>query len=182
MNLKKPRGDSKLKTLPEDQQRKVIEWIKAKRLDEVVKLVKAELGVETSRSSLSEFYTWFHMARRLEDYKSFADDLKGELSQIAGMDLAEDKVATFAQRAFELQCLKKDDAKTFFLMRMNGLAEKKLDLAERQQALAERKFMFSVADAVRKHAEKIRPIVDGAGSDDEKTEKLGQLIFEEDWK
>ena len=94
------------------------------------------------------------------------------------------------------QAMRTEDPKLYAMMKSRRQKDRELNLREREVRqkdeallvknreleLAGRKFLFSAAKAVLQHAEKVRPIIDGPGSEDEKTEKLGQAIFGEDWK
>ena len=57
--MRKPRSDSKLRTLPPSQLLKLREWLGVESLayDEVITRVRDEFGVSTSRAALSEFYS-----------------------------------------------------------------------------------------------------------------------------
>ena len=59
----------------------------------------------------------------------------------------------------------------------------KLRITEQQLALATKKFQRQTVDAVRKAASDpaIQAIIAGTGTNDEKTEALGQALFGEDW-
>ena len=55
--MRKPRSDSKLKNLPEATRRKIVAWC-GKGLAEARTICKAELGLVTSETRLSEFVKW----------------------------------------------------------------------------------------------------------------------------
>lgn len=180
---KKPRGDSKFLNLDEDVQEQIIETIrKAASLDEAVPAVAEKFGVKSSRSGLSVFWSQWHLRNRFKTFARESDETVRLLKEIAGTDLSDQKASQFAQRFFELKSLREDDPKMFAMIQSNNLQAERIAVEREKLALSREKFQFSAAAAVLKHADKVRVIVDGPGSDEAKTEQLGQLIFEEAWK
>lgn len=115
--MKKPRGDSKLKTLPKADQAKLAAWLDQETQSAVVKRVQKELGIATSPAALTDFYQWFHLTAQLQEAASFADQLKADLKSLPGLKLNDDTLSKAAQVAFELQALKTKDSKLFIGLR-----------------------------------------------------------------
>lgn len=182
---KKPRADAKLLTLPKDVHRQVAERLDRESQAKVRAWLLETHQVEVSGSTLSTFYQWWHSQRFLEEVRTSADQFRLDLEALrsaGGIQIDNEAISSVAQAYFEQRALRMDDPKTFFLLRMNSQKDEALRVKREELALAKRKFQFSAAKAVLQHAEKVRPIIDGPGSEDEKTEKLGQAIFGEDWK
>lgn len=115
--MKKPRGDSKLKTMSKADQAKLASWLDQETQPAVVKKVQKEFGISTSPSSLSDFYQWFHLTAQLQEAASFADQLKRDLKDIPGLKLDSDQISQAAQVAFEIQAMKNKDGKLFLGLR-----------------------------------------------------------------
>lgn len=179
---KKPRGDSKLKALPEQQQEQLVEFCRSHTFAEAVDFAKKTFAVETSAASLSEFWHWWHLQRRLELAAAASTDLARVLKELPGLDLNTEQLSAAGQAIFEAQAATSGDAKLFLGLKEARQGDAWISIEREKLQLAERKFMFSAAKALLKHADKVRVIVDGPGSDEAKTEQLGQLIFEEAWK
>lgn len=150
-------------------------------LAEAVKFVKKEFSETTSPASLSEFWHWWHLSRRLEIAAKASTDLTQVLKELPGLNLNDDQLSNAAQAMFEAQAATQGDAKLFLGLKEMRHGDQWIQIEREKLALSEKKFMFNATKAILKHASKIRPIVDGPGTDDEKTEKLGQIIFGEEW-
>lgn len=137
---KKPRGDSHLKTLPPAVQAKIFAECQGKGYAEVKAWLLAEHGVATSVGSLSAFYSWFPLQRRLEQAATFADTLRDQIAKLPQINLSADQVSTLSQIAFETQAASAQDPELFVELR-------KLRLKERQQGLAERRLKILEAQA-----------------------------------
>lgn len=175
---KKVRGDAKLKTLPKAQQEKIIAWLDAETQSKVIDKIEHNYGVLTSASSLTEFYQWWHLSRRLEEATSFADQLKEDLKELPGLNLSDEQVSLAAQRIFELKALKEDNGELFYLLRQNSLGDEKLKLEKEKTKLARDRFEFSAAKAALKHAAQLKLIATDKGlSEQDKINAARKRLF-----
>ena len=115
--MKKPRGDSKLKTLPKADQAKLASWLDQESQSAVIARVKKDFSIDTSPAALTDFYQWFHLTAQLQEAAGFADQLKRDLKDIPGLKLDSDQISKAAQVAFEIQAMKNKDGKLFLGLR-----------------------------------------------------------------
>lgn len=64
---RKPRGDAKLKTLPEELQAEIHARLGKGTHAAVRKWLEAEMSISTSLGALSDFYSWYSLRRDLQD-------------------------------------------------------------------------------------------------------------------
>jgi hypothetical protein len=154
---RKARGDSRLKTLSPDRQAALAAQSATLTLAQLRLWVKAELGVDTSKTALSEFLSWYHLGQELEEAATFADQLKADLAKLPGLALHEETLNQAAQVAFELRAAKAKDLKAFVELRklrqkdtdQRQAADKlKLELEKYRDAVNERK--RAITDALAK--------------------------------
>lgn len=190
---RKPRGDSKLKVLPEARQDQIIELLKSKTMAEV----RAELaqdGLHTSLASLSEFYSWWHLRQQFQEDESTTEALLEELKrEIPG--LTDQQIDELGQRTFSLLSIRKQDLEGFVQLRSARtkaiLEAEKLKLRERAEerhgeklALEKARFKRETAELFLKWFEdqRAREIATKPGiSSADKIERIGQLMFGDDW-
>ncbi len=125
MSARKPRADSVLKSLPLGQQEKLFTLLRATSYEKALPIVAKEFGVRTSTGSLSQFFSWYPLSRRLA--KSFADQLTATLKANPSLNLDADKLSAVAQVAFEAQAVQEQDPALFIGLRK--LRQKDADLA-----------------------------------------------------
>lgn len=190
---KKPRGDSKLKTLPEDRQAAIFDYAGEHTLIETVKWLKDD-GLQTSKSALSEFLSWHQLRRQFEEDESTTDNLLEQLKkEMPGV--SDQQLDELGQRTFSLLSLRRQDADTFLKFRSarsKGELEKaKLELRRQAEArmgeslvLEKKRFQRETAELFLKWSEdrKAKEIAGSGSSNAEKIEQLGALMFGEDWK
>jgi hypothetical protein len=144
---RKPRGDSRLKTLPEQDQLQVMAWLRANTQARVVELVQGKFGFSTNSASLSEFYSWWHFSRRLEQVRESATEFEATLKEMAAagqVPLDGEKISQIGQAYFEQQAIRADDPALFAAM-------KRLRLKEADQSLALR----TLQQKIREYEDKI---------------------------
>lgn len=175
---KKPRIDSKLDGLPPEQRERLVQWMVGRiGLAQCVDLVAKEFGVKSSLAAMSRFYTknvgpYLIQRRRAAVIvaEAFGDELKKRPAEFDAMtaDLLKQRVA-------ELAADPSSDVKE-----LTGLLQTLLKRDE--HALNVTKFRFDAVKAVLANADLVRELHNSSISEDEKTAKLGQAIFGEDWK
>jgi hypothetical protein len=114
---RKPRGDSRLKTLSPDKQKQLAEQAHGLTLAGLRVWAKTTLGLETSKSALSEFLSWYYLGQEMEEAASFADQLKADLAKLPSLNLDDDALNRAAQVAFELRAAKAKDLRAFVELR-----------------------------------------------------------------
>lgn len=97
--------------MPEGRQADIFRYLQEHSIRDTVAWL-ARNGVETSRSALSEFFTWYDLNRQFrqneETTKQVVDELKREVPNIS-----DEQLDALAQRTFTLMCIRDEDAKTF---------------------------------------------------------------------
>ncbi len=182
--MSKPRPDAKLLNLPEEAQAQIAELLlSGMPYHAVLPVIKEQFGVQTSMGALSNFWQTVCepalLARRRRAV-STADEVAAEAAATPGrFDAA--TIDSLKQRAFELsiqpQANPRDVKQIFALV----LKARDQDLQQQSLKLDVQKFQFDAAAAVLKNADLVRQIAGSSATEAEKTEKLGQAIFGEEW-
>ncbi len=172
---RKPRADSKLKTLPEERQAAIAEYARAKTLAETLLWLRED-GLQTSAAALSEFLSWFALQQQLQRNASTVETLLANLSH----DLPEaspEKIQAIGQSFFSALALEQQDAKGWFLTQQINLKNQQLSL-DREKFQRETCEMF-----LKWYSEKAaKEIIEAPGlSQKDKIEKLGQQMFGDLW-
>lgn len=149
MAARKQRSDSTLKTLPEVVQEQLFALLRAKSYAAVRKIAAEKWQVETSAASLSEFFRWYPVSRRLSAAASTADEVAKTLRALGDVQLDDDQVSRAAQAVFEAQAIREGDSEA-------GVAWAKVRLArEAGQRDARRIALLEKKAALADQAEKI---------------------------
>lgn len=171
---KKPRADSKLKTLPEERQAVIAEYALGHSLAETVAWLRED-GLVTSGAALSEFLSWHRLSHQLKRNESTVAQLLSHLRQERGM--SDEELQKAGQAFFSALAIEQQDSKAWFLSQQTALKKEQLNL-DRQ------KFQRETCSLFLKWSEdrKAREIAVSGATQTEKIERLGQLMFGEDWK
>ena len=184
--MRKPRADASLKTLPEERQREIIEYMRAHKLAET-RAWLAEQDLTVSVGALSGFWSWYHVEIRLKhqlkEAATIANELKSVLGTLPQLNLNEEQLNLVAQTAFEVDAVKREDFDQFLALRSLRQKDRKLALEREAHGLSLQKFQRESAEMFLKwHEDKrAQEILSSAGSNSDKIEKLGALMFGEDW-
>lgn len=149
--MRKPRSDSKLMRLSEEQQALLVEWLLSGiPYHEAKKLVEKEFGVRCSLSALSLFYgvcCQQHLIRRRDQAVNTAN----EVAEVAKKNPAQFDAATIdaiRQKAFELAIspmASAKDVKSLFMLisknRDQELKAQQIELERRRVEMLERKLL-----------------------------------------
>lgn len=173
---KKPRSDSPLRTLPDDAQTQVIAWLKEKPQSEVRRLVQTAHGFAPSDAALSGFWSWWHVRRQLSRNEATAEALVAQLAE-SNPGISPDTLQDAGQAFFSALAVEQQDAHAW-------AAAQKIGIARQQLALDRDKFRRETCSLFLKWAEdrQAQQIAQGSGTNAEKIEALGQLMFGTDWK
>lgn len=147
MSGRKPRADSKLKSLPGQIQAELREWLVEENVSYATarKWLKERHGVQTSIGAICDFWQSHCFGQRFKRAREVADSLKDALAQ--SPDLFDESTrGAISQRAFELAVAKDADiGELTKLCKVMGdssklaIKQKELDLAERRLEMLEKK-------------------------------------------
>lgn len=113
MNVsRKPRGDSKLKTLDPEVQKAIFERCEGGKYKAVVPWLLAEFDVETSVGALSEFYSWYLLKQRVDAADNHVQDIE-ELINSSGLQVDPNKLRDAMSGILLAEASKSGDFKTF---------------------------------------------------------------------
>ncbi|MHC1762911.1 MAG: hypothetical protein AB9869_01205 [Verrucomicrobiia bacterium] len=185
--MRKPRSDSKLMTLREEHQAKLADWLlSGMSYADARELVEKEFGVRVPLGSFTSFWDQVcvpHYLRRRSQAVETADALAEAATAQAGrFDQA--TIDALKQRAFELAIsphANPKDVKSLFMLVLKS-RDQEIDQAE--LALAQAKYQRETCETFIKWVadEQAKAIATGSQSNTEKIERLGQLMFGEDWQ
>lgn len=173
---RKPRGDAKLKTLPEARQEQIAEMLASKTLAEVKRELAAD-GLHTSLNALSQFYSFWQLKQTMEEADSMTEELVERLKE-ANPQISETQLFERGQIIFEALALQQKSTKDWKRVQDVKHRRQLVDL-ERQKFQRDTAALF-IKWATDKRAQEIATAGGIAQSD--KIEQLGQLMFQEDWE
>jgi hypothetical protein len=115
----KQRSDATLKTLPPERQAELYRYMQSHSLRDCRAWLRAS-SVDTSDAALSRFYAWYQMSATFRHNEATTNKVVAALkAEIPG--LSDERLASFAQRAFTLLCIRDQDMKGFVrLQRMES--------------------------------------------------------------
>ena len=165
--MRKPRSDSKLLNLPEEQQAQLVEWLLNGMPYHAARAsVEKEFGLRVGISAFSSFWQEAcvpQLLRRRSQAAAAADEVaSAAAANPARFDQA--TVDAIRQRAFELAISPRSnpkDVKALFVLLQKGrdqdIAERNLDLAERRVKLLESRLESVRAAVVEAQAGGLTP-------------------------
>lgn len=168
---KKARGDAKLKTLPAERQASIAEHGAAHTLAETLAWLRED-GLATSSGALSEFLSWWRLGQQLERNQAAVERLLLEVPASSAEEMQKLGQAFFSALAIEQQ-----DAKVWAFTQ-------NLELKRGELELARQKFRRETAELFLKWQadQRAREIASSSSTNAEKIERLGELMFGEDWE
>jgi hypothetical protein len=126
--MKKPRGDAKLKTLPDALQEKLFQYLRRHTAEKTVQWLKEEHAVATSAGALSVFFSWYPRSCTLRTAARTSDELAAQLKKMPELKLAAADAARIAQVNFEIQAAQDRDPALFAALRKGELETARLQL------------------------------------------------------
>jgi hypothetical protein len=154
--MSKTRSDSWLRNLPAERQEQIIEWCNAPadREPETDKAVpktggyhyaRAQLaadGLSASVSTLSDFYSWWHLRQKFQRAEQKTSDFE-EFARREFPDVAPERIQLAGQNYFTLRAVASDNSEEFREMEKLRLAKETAETKGRQKdeelKLAERR-------------------------------------------
>lgn len=179
--MSKPRSDSKLLSLPEEQQAKLAEWLlSGMPYHAAQELVEKEFGVRAGLTAFSGFWSAV-CSSALIARRARAVNLSTEVAQEARKHPGQFDQATvdaLQQKAFELAVSPQADPRDVKSLFMLVLKSKDQQLDQEQLKLDRDKFQFDAAEAALKNAAELKVIAADSGlSESEKIDKARQQLF-----
>lgn len=172
---RKPRGDAKLKTLPEERQQQIDDLLAGSTLKDVQASL-AEDGLNVSLQALSEFWSWRQLRAQFSRKETLVNEAIEQLKE-SNPQLSEEALFSHGQTVFGLLALEEKDALAWKHIQDARTARMKLDLdLQRFQRETAELFLKWAAD---RRAQEIANA--GGLGQSEKIEQLGQLMFGDDW-
>lgn len=151
---KKPRKDSKLKTLPDAVQAELYARYQ-KQGGDVLTWLREVHGVSSSTGALSHFAAWYPFSRPLEMVAQRANQYEQALKQDPNLKLNAEQVSIASQMAFEQMALQMQDIEGFVSLRKMRLKEQEIRLADSALALKVRQYEDKIS-AARANLEKAK--------------------------
>lgn len=126
--MKKPRGDAKLKTLPDALQAELFQLLRSTTNEKAAAWLEKVHGVTTSAGALSEFFSWYPRQGWLKQSASFADSLSATIAKLPQLKISAAAAQEVAQVAFELQAAQDRDPKLFAMLYKGKVTKATLEL------------------------------------------------------
>jgi len=170
--LKKPRADAKLKNLPHADQETL--WLlmhptdkdtPAYTLEACACHIMLEHGFEPSLSSLSEWRSWFALARRMEAAAQRANQTAIELAR--NSDLTPQDIERVAQTVFTAETLEAGNVKGYVALAKLRLEFQKLELDQQK---------FRLLEAKAAQADAAKDVLGTTMSPEEQTRRLREIL------
>jgi hypothetical protein len=170
MSDRKPRPDSRLKTLPEERQEQIAEYARGHSLAETAAWLKED-GFVTSSAALSEFLSWWALRHQLRKNESTVESVLAEMRR-NDPRLTEEQLFTAGQSFFGALAIEQRDALSW--KRVQDVRVKSEVLA-----LEEKKFQRETCELFLKwfKDQKAAAIAEGKATNSEKIERLRELMF-----
>lgn len=191
---KKIRPEAVLKNLPPERQEALYDLIITP--GQTLKSVREHLaddGIKVSQQTISEFRSWYSQRLQFMQWENRALTMMDLLRKTAP-DLPEAKVSEYGASVFNLQAIEQNDPKTFLKIQtarhkaeMDKLKfqQKERQIAQRQETLEldKKRFQRETAELFLKWAadRRAKEIATSNESNAKKIERLGELMFGEDW-
>jgi len=136
---RKPRSDSKLKTLAQDLQLELFERVRGgMSLEDAAVWLADEWDVETNRQSLSEFYHWYSLQHRFSAMNDRAEQIKDLISKVSP-DMNLERLEQAGQLLFSMEAVSGENVSDFVKLAQLKLRQDELALDRRRVSLLEQK-------------------------------------------
>lgn len=126
--MKKPRGDAKLKTLPDALQEELHQVLRRTTTEKAAAWLLEKHEVKTSAASLSEFFSWYPRTGWLKQSASFAANLEATIKKLPQLRISAEQASQVAQVSFEIQAAQNRDPELFAMLSKGELERARLRL------------------------------------------------------
>lgn len=174
--MKKPRGDSKLKTMPPEQQAQVYEWLRSSGgTREVVRdRIEQEFGIKTNPASVSDFRLWYALSTEIAKANSLANVVTEQLKASSGLTFDDARIAKATQIVFEQRALEENDNELFLGLRTARQNDERLALETKRVSLMERRIKLLERQA--ELLDKAKSVSSSTLSAEEKAAKIKEIF------
>lgn len=167
--------DAKLKTLPEERQATIIDFMRTHKEAETLSWLRED-GVSTSGGALSAFWSWYHLQLRLQKNEQTVSQVLQDLKS-NNSSLSPEELEKAGQRFFEALAIAEEDSLTWKRVQDSKLKLGVLELSRQKfQRDTVKLFIQWYQD------EEAKKIASSNVSTEEKTNRLGQRLFGDLWK
>jgi hypothetical protein len=147
--VKKPRGDAKLKTLPDALQEALWQFLRQTTAEKAAAWLMAEHGVKTSTGALSEFFAWYPRTGWLKQSAAFASDLEATIKKLPELRISAEQASQVAQVSFEIQAAQNRDPELYGMLGRAALEKRRLELDQAKFAESKKKDWEKGLDALQ---------------------------------
>lgn len=187
--MRKPHANSRLKTLPPEQQKALFEHLSANpaRITEAWLATGALTGaqLDTNETSLGEFYSWYPLASQLRAAADLTNTVKEVLAANPDINLDAEQLSKAGQAIFEKVAIETRDSELFTALvrlrqadsalRLKAKGDsKKAEQKDRDLALVERRVQLLEENAA-KAKEQLAAVVKSARGKGLSKEALQQI-------
>lgn len=139
--MKKPRSDSKLKTLPEDVQRELANMLRTQPIKAARAWLRKEHGVTCASSAFTGFRQWWDMRERFQRDESRVEAILDRLSR-EQPDLSKRKLFDIGQTLFAGLAIEREDNLEWYRVQRTELNRDKFDSASQAKIEAGLKALY----------------------------------------
>lgn len=145
----KPRGDSKLKNLPDALQEALFQFLRRNTQEKTLAWLRDTHGVSSSPSALSGFFDWYPRQGWLKQSATIADQLTREVAKLPQLREDAKTVGAIAQVSFELLAAQNRDSKFFLELTRERREERRLQLEREKHEWAKKSDVEKALDAMQ---------------------------------
>jgi hypothetical protein len=145
--MKKPRGDAKLKILPDALQEELWQLLRRTSIEKAEAWLHTTHGVATSPAALSQFFSWYPRQGWLRQAESFSDTLKATIKNLPALKATAAQAEQIAQVNFEILAAQNRDSDLFLALQHGKLKKAELQLKAENQALRLRQYEEKISHA-----------------------------------
>lgn len=176
-DARKPRGDSKLKTLPPKRQEQIAEHALGHNLAETVAWL-ADDGLKTSVRALSDFLSWYQLRARLARNQTVVETLMETLRR-EDPHLNPDQLFSIGQNLFAGLAIESHDPDVWVGTQRLALEQRRQELARENLRLQRDRFEFDAASACLEKLPELRAIAASGLDQSAKIEQVRLKLFGE---
>lgn len=147
--MKKPRGEAKLKNLPDILQEQLFQFLRKNTQEKTLAWLGETHDVRSSGRALSEFFSWYPRQGYIRQAASIADQIKSEASKLPQLQKDAKTVSEVAQVTFEILAAQNRDSKFFLDLQRERREERRLQLEREKHEWAKKSDVEKALDALQ---------------------------------